>query len=264
MKNIILILYFLIISIFSFAQIHITPKIGKIYSFAKQIDKGTNPSPYFKVAPYGSLGFMGVNIGYIYNKFSFDISWEYTEVGLQTYDKTAATFCPDCKDVQPFQGNYGVPFSSFPIRIGYNIYSRKHIDVFAKLGYFQVGRFYDPNAFSNTTQGPFRREGYSYYFPDGTPFTKVSRNLQADFNMVYKIGKKKKYGISVDLVLNYGLKKLSEDKFITQIYKTNETYTNYVTRRGSYIAGNIGFIRIFQDSKKVRHTKEKHPKGRYF
>jgi hypothetical protein len=83
--------------------------------------------------------------------------------------------------------------------------------------------------------------------------------------MVYTIGAKKKYGISLDLVFNYGLKKLSEDKFITQIYKTNETYTNYVTRRGNYIAGNIGFIRIFQDSKKkVKHTKVKRPKVRYF
>ena len=68
--------------------------------------------------------------------------------------------------------------------------------------------------------------------------------------MVRAVGAKKKYGLSLDVVFNLGLKKLSEDKSITELYKTNETYTNYVTRRGNYIAAHIGFIRIFQDSKK--------------
>ncbi len=265
MKNSIIFLYLIIIPLITFAQIHITPKYGGVFSFAKQIDKGNNPSPYFRVVPYNSP-LIGINIGYIYNKFTFDIAWENMEVGLETYDNTVAVQCFECKDSKIFRGDYGVPFHAFPIRIGYTIYSYKQIDVFAKLGYFQVVRRYDPTAFANDdTFGPYVRPDFGYYFPDGNPFTKVSRNLQLDFNIVRLIGAKKKYGISLDLIFNFGLQKLSEDRFITKIFKTNETYTNYVTRRGNFIQGSIGFIRIFQDSKKkVHHTQKKHLKGRYF
>jgi hypothetical protein len=261
MKNIIILF---ILPLFATAQIHVSPLYGQVFSFAKEINKGNNPSPYFRVVPYRS-GFMGVNIGYTYNKFTFDLSWEYTEIGLQTYDNTLLILCADCKDSKSFVSNYGVPIHAFPLRIGYTIYSRKQIDIFAKLGYFQRRR-YGAAAFAHDqTFGSYIRPNFGYFFPDGIPFTKVSRNLQLDLNMVRAIGAKKKYGLSLDLVFNLGLKKLSEDKFITQLYKTNETYTNYVTRRGNYISGSVGFIRIFQDSKKkVHNTRKKHEKIRYF
>ncbi len=265
MKNIIIILSILLFPLLLIAQIHITPKYAQVFSFAKEINKGNNPSPYFRVVPYRSP-FMGVNIGYIYNKFTFDLAWEYTEVGLKTYDNTVATLCPDCKDSKVFRDDYGVPFHAFPLRIGYTIYSKKQIELFAKVGYFQVARRYAPTAFAHEeTFGSYVRPDFGYYFPDGIPFTKVSRNLQLDLNMVRTIGKKKKYGLSIDLVFNWGLQKLSEDRFISKLFKTNDTYTNYVTRRGNYIEASIGFIRIFQDSKrKVHHTIKKQPKSRYF
>ena len=262
MKKIFFLLFF---PSFLQAQISVTIKTGQLYSFSKNINKG-NPSPYFSVSPYVSIGFFGVNIGYVRGKYSFDFGWEYTDVGSQTDDKTAAVLCADCKDTKEFNSAYGVPIQYFPIRFGYNIYQKKHLEIFAKVGYFQTARRYDPVAFANEdTFGPYVRPDYKFDTPNGTPFTKVSRNLQVDINMVYTVGKKKKYGLSLDLIFNLGLQKLSEDKYITTLYKTNETYTNYVTRRGSFVGFNIGYIRIFQDSKpKIRKTKTKKYQGRYF
>ena len=259
------IFFLLFLPSFLQAQISVTVKTGQLYSFSKNINKG-NPSPYFSVSPYVSIGFFGVNIGYIHGKYSFDFGWEYTDVGSQTHDNTAAILCADCKDAKEFNSAYGVPIQYLPLRFGYNIYTKKHLDVFAKVGYFQTARRYDPIAFANSNNfAPYTRPDFRYDQIDGTPFTKVSRNLQADINMVYTVGKKKKYGLSLDLIFNLGLKKLSEDKYITTLYKTNETYTNYVTRRGSFVGFNIGYIRIFQDSKpKIRKTKPKKYHGRYF
>jgi hypothetical protein len=263
MKNIFAVIFSFILFFpaFAKAQLSITLKTGQLYSFSKIINKNNNPSPYFSVSPYISTGFMGVNFGYEYDKYSFEVGWEYTEVGMQTRERTLTTLCPDCYDLQGriFDDYYGVPIHTFPVRIGYQFFSSKHLDLFAKLGYFQVSRKDDKTGFGNAGFfGPFANKDFYYSAPAGIPFSKISYNLQADFNLVYNIGKQKKHAISLDLIYNQGLKKLAEDHFITKIYKIGQNFDNYTSRRGSFAGFNIGYKRIFQDSKpKIKHKKKK-------
>ncbi len=246
-------------STLSFAQISITAKTGQLYSFSKAIQNKGNPSPYFRVGPYVSTGFMGAVVSYTYDKYLFEIGWEYTEVGSQIYDATAATLCPDCDEVKKFNSAYADPIHSFPVRVGYQIYHRKRIDVFSKLGYFQVSRKGDPFGFAKEDYfGPYSSKDFFYHAKPGTPFGFISYNLQASTSIKYTIDKNKKYALTLDLIYNQGLKKIAEDPYVTTLYKTNQKFTNYVTRRGSFVGFNIGYTRVFQNSTpKIKKKKKK-------
>jgi hypothetical protein len=260
MKKHILLIIALFYSPLSFAQIGITAKTGQIYSFSKALRNKGNPSPYFRVGPYVSTGFMGAVVSYTYDKYVFEIGWEYTEVGSQTYDATAATLCAGCDEVKKFNSAYGVPIHSFPIRVGYRLYNRKRIDVFSKLGYFQVSRKGDPIGFANENYfGPYSiSKDFFYQEIDGKPFGFVSYNLQSSTSIRYIIDKNQKYALTLDVIYNQGLKKIAEDSYETILYKTNQKFTNYVTRRGSFAGFNIGFTRIFQNSApKIKKKKKK-------
>jgi hypothetical protein len=241
------------------AQLQISSRFGLVYSFSKVLKKGT-PSPYFRTVPYESVGFSGIYASFVYRKYIFEAGLEYTDVGTMSENKLITATCPDCIDSHIYYGGYGVGISYVPLRVGYNIFSNKHFDVFPKLGFFYVIRNGDPNGFASTdTFGSFGNKDYEVSDPDGKPFSKVSMNLQADIYAVWKFGKQKKWGLSVDLMYNQGLLKLAEDPYITTIYKTNTTYTNYVSRRGSFVGFNFGLVRIFPETKR-KEKKKKQPK----
>ncbi len=268
MKNNFALLFFFILfaPFFVKAQYSITLKTGQLYSFSKISSKGNNASPYLTAAPYVSSGFIGAVLAYEYDKYSFEIGWEYTEVGSQTRERTLTTLCPNCKGMQgrDFSNNYGVPIHYFPVRMGYQLHSSKHLDMFAKLGYFQVSRKYSKTGFAcEDLFGPFENSDFYVRAPDGIPFGRTSYNLQGDLNLVYTLGKKKKYAISLDLIYNQGLKKIAEDRQIVKIYKTQQNFETFITRRGSFAGFNIGFKRIFQDSKKEVKRKKKTPEIPY-
>ncbi len=243
---------------FAKAQLSLTLKTGQLYSFSKVIYKDNNSSPYFSTVPYVSSGFTGINIAYQYDRYSFEVGWEYTEVGTQPRQRTLTALCPTCYSLQGrnFDAGYGIPIHTFPIRVGYQLLSYKHLDLIAKIGYFQVS---DETGFANKETFPFF-ENKDFYFraPDGTPFSKTSYNLQSDFNLVYHIGKERRHAISLDLIYNQGLKKLAEDGYVVKIYKIGQNFVDYTSRRGSFAGFNIGYKRIFQDSKpkkKIRNPE---------
>jgi hypothetical protein len=245
-------------STLSFAQISITAKTGQLYSFSKALQNKGNPSPYFRVGPYVSTGFMGAVVSYTYDKYVFEIGWEYTEVGSQIHDATAATLCVGCDEVKKFNSYYGVPIHTFPVRVGYHLYNRKRIDVFSKLGYFQITRPGGTGFASENYFGPYAVKDFKYHPKNGTPFGFISYNLQASTSIRYALDKNRKYALTLDVIYNQGLKKIAEDPYETILYKTNQKFTNYVTRRGSFAGFNIGFTRIFQDSKpKIKKKKKK-------
>jgi hypothetical protein len=237
---------------FSKAQLSITAKLGELYSFSKKTNKG-NPSPYFRVKPFVTDfgdGFLGLNFGYVYKRFSYDISIEYTGIGAASYDETVVKLCPECDDSRIFTSAYAVPIVAFPIRVGYHVLSKYRLDVFAKLGCFLVSRRGDPQGFAKHDYfGPYGTKDIYIHAPNGKPFGYTSYNLQADLNLVYTLGSNKKHGITLDLIYNQGLKKLAEDKYIVTIHPLRQTYTNYVTRRGSYIGFNIGYTQVFQNTR---------------
>jgi hypothetical protein len=257
-KNILLIAAFFYCT-FTFAQISITAKTGQLYSFSKALQHKGNPSPYFRVSPYVSTGFMGAVVSYTYDKYVFEVGWEYTEVGSQTHDATAATLCVGCDEVKIFSSFYGVPIHTFPIRVGYHLYNRKRIDIFSKLGYFQVSRKGDPQGFANENYfGPYSTKDFFYQEKDGTPFGFISYNLQASTSIRYTLDKNRKYAFTLDVIYNQGLKKIAEDPYETILYKTNQKFTNYVTRRGSFVGFNIGYTRILQNTTpKIKKKKKK-------